>query len=104
MAIDSPKKTYRARAGKAIQVALDLEAQVASHVRVKAAEAGLTPSDQVRKMVGLDYSPPKRPRLTLSLKDTDYELLGTRYGLPATDTLAIKKRLMEELVALVADP
>jgi len=40
---------------------------------------------------------PKRPRLTVSLSDEDYQRLGERYKIPADQQLEIKKSVIEEL-------
>jgi hypothetical protein len=86
---------------KATQVAFEMEQKVACHIRELAAQDGLTPSDQIRKIIGLTYSPPKRPRLTVSLSEDDYVTLGQKYQLASTDTLGIKRRIMEELVKIL---
>ncbi|TAE33808.1 MAG: hypothetical protein EAY65_03800 [Alphaproteobacteria bacterium] len=88
---------------KATQIAFEMEQKIACHIRELAAREGLTPSDQIRKMLGLCYSPPKRPRLTVSLSDADYATLGKKYAVDARDTLNIKRKMMEELLTMVAD-
>lgn len=86
---------------KATQVAFELEQKVARYIREIAAKEGLTPSDQIRKMIGLSYSPPKRPRLTVSLSEVDYIVLGEKYKLDPSDSLVIKRRMIEELIQLI---
>ena len=87
------------KAIKATQSAFEMEQQVARTIRVKAAHEGLTPSDQIRKLLGLSYSAPKRPRLTVSLSPDDYAILGARYHIDPANTIAIKRRMMKELAA-----
>lgn len=87
---------------KATQIAFELEQKVASHIQQLAVKEGLTSSNQIRKLIGLSYSPPKRPRLTISLSPEDYEALGKKYDTDPSDTLSIKRRIMEELVALMS--
>lgn len=82
---------------KAIQVAFDLSGDMPNYIREVAGSNGLTPSDQIRKIVGLPYRPPKRLRLSISLSDKDYEYLGNRYGVPASDRDSIRERIREEL-------
>jgi len=84
---------------KSVQVAFELEQQIARSLQVSAAQEGLTPSNQIRKLIGLSYTPPKRPRLTLSLSEHDYQWLGEKYGLDAEDAIAIKREIMQELIA-----
>jgi hypothetical protein len=86
---------------KATQIAFEMEQKIACHIRELAAREGLTPSDQIRKMLGLSYYPPKRPRLTVSLGEDDYLALGKKYKLDSMDTLGIKRRMIEELVKMV---
>ncbi len=83
---------------KAVQVAFDTGEEIASRIRLAACQAGISPSDQIRCIIGLPTSSKaKRPRLTVTLSDEDYSALAERYGLPEHDKLAIKKRVMEEL-------
>jgi hypothetical protein len=83
---------------KATQVAFELEQHVARRIHELAAREGLTPSSEIRKLVGLSYSPPKRPRLSVSLSPEDYEVLAEKYGVEASDTLEIKRCIMQELM------
>lgn len=84
---------------RAVQVAFDVEEAVLSAVRQAAFESNLSTSDQIREILGLPVSSrPKRPRLTVSLAQSDYELLGARYGLAPDDRLAIKERVTRELI------
>lgn len=83
---------------KATQIAFELEQKIARHIHEQAAREGLTPSSQIRKLLDLPYSPPKRPRLTVSLSPEDYAALGKRYHLDPDDTLEIKRCMMQELI------
>lgn len=88
---------------KAVQLAFEMEQHVAASIREKALSSGLTPSDQIRKIIGLPYSPPKRPRLTVSLSPSDYQILAEKYHLDPSDIIAIKRMIMEMLIAHVDD-
>lgn len=84
---------------RAVQVAFDVEESVITAVRKAAFDSGLSTSDQVRVVLGLAViRQPKRPRLTVSLSPDDYRNLGERYGLDATDRLAIKERVVADLI------
>ena len=84
---------------KAVQVAFDMDEKFQLAIRREALEAGLSPSDQIREILGLPTSKrPKRPRLTVSLSAEDYYLLGEKYGLAPDQQLDIKKKLMEDLI------
>lgn len=90
------------KAIKATQVAFELEQKVARQINEMAVKEGLTTSNQIRKLMGLSYSPPKRPRLTVSLSPDDYVELGKKYNVDPNDTLKIKRRIIEELIELFA--
>lgn len=90
------------KAMKAVQVAFDMDEQFQLAIRREALDAGLSPSDQIRTILGLPTSKrPKRPRLTVSLSPADYELLAEKYGLTADQQLEIKRKLMDDLVLYV---
>lgn len=91
------------KAMKAVQVAFDMDEKIQLSIRKQALEAGLSPSDQIRDILGLPINKrPKRPRLTVSLALSDYQLLAEKYGLEARQQLDIKRRLMEELIESVS--
>jgi len=90
------------KAMKAVQVAFDMDEKIQLSIRKQALEAGLSPSDQIRDILGLPINKrPKRPRLTVSLALSDYQLLAKKYDLDAKQQLEIKRRLMEELIESV---
>lgn len=85
---------------KAIQVAFDISADAQKVIKQEALANNLNPPDQIRKILGLSYNKkPVRPRLTVTLKDEDFEVLGQRYGLDPKDQAAIREKVVEELVA-----
>jgi len=86
------------KALKAVQVAFDTSDEVATRLRLEAVREGLSPSDMIRRIVGLPVrARPVRPRLTVSLSDEDFHILAERYALKPSDRLAIKRRVMEEI-------
>lgn len=90
---------------RAVQVAFDVEEAVLTAVRRAAFNNNLSTSDQIRRILGLSVSSrPKRPRLTVSLAQHDYEVLGARYGLAPDERLAIKERVTRELIAFANSP
>ncbi len=91
------------KAIKAVQVAFDMDEKIQLSIRKQALDAGLSPSDQIRDILGLPINKrPKRPRLTVSLALSDYQLLAEKYGLEAEQQLDIKRRLMDELIESVS--
>lgn len=90
------------KAIKAVQVAFDMDEKIQLSIRKQALEAGLSPSDQIRDILGLTINKrPKRPRLTVSLAPDDYQVLAEKYGLKAEQQLEIKRKLMDELIEYV---
>jgi hypothetical protein len=90
------------KAMKAVQVAFDMDEKIQLSIRKQALEAGLSPSDQIRDILGLPINKrPKRPRLTVSLAPSDYDVLAEKYGLDSDQQLEIKKKLMDDLIIYV---
>jgi len=91
---------------RAVQVAFDVEQAVMEAVRVAAFHANISPSTQIRKVLGLPVPAraPQRPRLTVTLSEADYALLAARYGLAATDRLGIKEAATRDLMAFALPP
>jgi len=87
------------KAIKAVQVAFDMDEKIQLSIRKQALDAGLSPSDQIRDILGLPINKkPKRPRLTVSLAPSDYEILAEKYQLKADNQLEIKRKLMDDLI------
>ncbi|NOZ54532.1 MAG: hypothetical protein GXP08_15605 [Gammaproteobacteria bacterium] len=95
--IEKTPWTTSAKNLRAIQIAFDLGGNIPDFIRAVAANNGLSPSDQIRKIVNLPYRKPKRPRLTLSLKESDYLHLAKRYSVPASAKEVIREKIREEL-------
>ena len=92
------------KAIKAVQVAFDMDEKIQLAIRTQALQAGLSPSDQIRDILGLPINKrPKRPRLTVSLAPDDYVTLAEKYQLTPDQQLEIKKKLMDELIHHVND-
>ena len=99
MVRSSPRWSGSDAALRAVQVAFDVEKQVIDAVRYAAFESQLSPSDQIRKILGLPYSSkPVRPRLTVTLNDDDYLLLAERFKVDPDDKRRIKEVLHEQLI------
>ena len=87
------------KAIKAMQVAFDMDEKIQLSIRKEALDAGLSPSDQIRDILGLAINKrPKRPRLTVSLAPDDYQVLAQKYDLAPDQQLEIKRKLMDELI------
>lgn len=84
---------------RAIQLAFEFSKTVAEVIRNQANKQGLSSSDQIRSIIGLQPKVPKRPRLTVSLSEQDYEILANRYQLPLDDKAGIRQAIADELIA-----
>lgn len=90
------------KAIKATQVAFDISSEAQIAIKQEALANRLNPPDQIRKILGLPYNKkPQRPRLTVTLKEEDFDLLAAKYGLDGEDHAAIKEKVSEELLNFV---
>lgn len=94
-----PKRwTDSDKAIRATQVAFDVENEIIDTIKKEACHKGVAPSDMIRHIVGLSVTvKPLRPRLTMSLKEEDYNVLAEKYGLMPSERLAIKAQMVEEI-------
>lgn len=86
---------------KAVSVAVDLSEEIGRKLRVEAALNDLSPQDQLRKIIGLSYKKPQRPRISLSLRPDDYEFLSKKYGIDLAKKNEIKKAVLIEISAIL---
>ena len=91
------------KAIKATQVAFDISTEAQKQLKLKAIHNDLSPSDQMREILGLPCKKPVRPRLTISLSIDDYQILADHYGLDLEDKLAIKEKAAKEIIDNVMD-
>jgi hypothetical protein len=86
------------KAIRATQVAFDVENEIIDTIKTQACDKGVTTSDMIRLILGLDVTAKRvRPRLTMSLKEHDYQELANKYGLNANERLAIKAKIIQEI-------
>lgn len=89
-----------AKVVKAVQIAFDMDTQLQYSIRRSALDKGISPSEQIRHLLELPtHKKPKRPRLTVSLSQEDYQRLGERYKISPDQQLEIKKLVIEELTS-----
>jgi len=82
---------------RAVQLAFEFNQKVTEPIRQCANDNGLSPSDQIRKIIGLSTKKPKRPRLTVSLSAADYQILALRYQLNIEDKAGIRAAIAAEI-------
>ena len=87
------------KAVRAVQLAFDVGDEVNYQIRLEALEEGINPPDRVRQILGLPVnSKPVRPRLSISLSDIDFEMLGETFNVSPTDRLRIRQLAAEKLI------
>ncbi len=94
-AIEAVKKASGQK--KSTQVIFELH-DADDAFRLEACRHGLSPSDQLRDIFGLELAKKRRPRLSLSLSEDDWSNLAKRYKLKVVNRLAIRKRMEQELM------
>ncbi|MCJ8268721.1 MAG: hypothetical protein MJK04_04875 [Psychrosphaera sp.] len=99
MANQTDKWEKQKPAIRATQLAFDLSTAVQKKIKKKAIDADLTPSDMIRKILGLEVKSKKtRQRLTFYLNDEELAALAARYDIPEEDKITIKQKVAEELI------
>lgn len=79
-------------------MAFDLSNEIQRAFRVSAALQDVSTANMVRKVLQLPYRKNRaRPRLTVTLRDEDFEILARKYGLSPDDRVAIRQKVAEEL-------
>ncbi|TLX47983.1 hypothetical protein C1E24_04040 [Pseudoalteromonas phenolica] len=87
------------RAVRATQLAFDLSSEVQKHIKKQAIDDEVTPSDMIRRILGLEVKSKKtRQRLSFNLSDEELNQLGVQFGIVEPDE-ARKKRLIKQQVA-----
>jgi hypothetical protein len=84
---------------RAVQLVFELNKSISDTIRYQANKHGLSPSDQIRSVIGLETKQPKRPRLTISLSEEEYATLAQRYNLSIDNKVAIRQAIADELIA-----
>jgi len=82
---------------KKVQLTFELMQSVDRQIRIDAAKEGESPSNVVRKILGLDVSPPQRPRLGVSLSPEELESLAERYQVDPSDKKNLVRRAAEAI-------
>ncbi len=86
------------RSIRAVQLVFELNKSISDTIRNQANQHGLSPSDQIREIIGLEIKQPKRPRLTVSLSEEEYAALAKRYNVAVEDKTAIRQAIVNELI------
>ena len=73
---------------KKVQISFELAQNIDQQIRIEAAKSGDSPSNIIRRVLGLEVSPPVRPRLGVSLSQTEIEKLAAHYNADPKDRKA----------------
>jgi hypothetical protein len=82
---------------KKMQLAFEFEDFIEKQLKQDALDNGISPSSQLRKILGLHYDPPLKPRLTVSLTANDREELAKRYHIDSDDRAYLRLGISREI-------
>jgi hypothetical protein len=77
--------------------AVECDLRVANKIIDEAIRNEMRLSDVVRRVIELPVSHQEAVQIPITLSDDDYSLLAIRYGISASDRVAIKARIIEDL-------
>ncbi len=87
------------QAVRATQMAFDLSSEVQKSIKKQAIDQELTPSDMIRKILGLDVKSKKtRQRLSFNLNDDEIAQLASRFEVTVDDKRAVKQQVADLLI------
>ena len=87
------------QAVRATQMAFDLSSELQKSIKKQAIDQELTPSDMMRKILGLDVKSKKtRQRLSFNLNDDEIAQLASRFEVAVDDKRAVKQQVAELLI------
>ncbi|MDK1288419.1 hypothetical protein [Pseudoalteromonas umbrosa] len=95
------KKTWQKqeKAVRATQLAFDLSSEVQKFIKKNAIDEELTPSDMIRRILGLEIKSKKtRQRLSFNLSDDEIALLAQRFGISDGDKRMVKQKVADLLI------
>ncbi len=76
---------------------IECDLRVANQIIDEAIRGEMRLSDVVRRIIELPVAHQEAVQIPITLADEDYSLLAIRYGIPASDRNAIKKRIIQDL-------
>jgi bacterioferritin-associated ferredoxin len=101
---DLPNKWQKSNKSiRAVQLVFELNKPISDTIRHQANKNGISTSDQIRSVIGLQTKCPKRPRLTVSLSEEECKFLAHRYNLSPEDKTAIRQAIAAELTAYASE-
>ncbi len=92
------KWTKEKKVLKKLQLHFSFQQDIMRRIRYDAADALITPSDIIRRIIGLPYVKVQRPRIGLSFTPEVLAQLAAKYNLEAADEAEIKRRVIDEVI------
>ncbi len=92
------KWTKEKKVLKKLQLHFSFQQDIMRRIRYDAADASITPSDIIRRIIGLPYVKVQRPRIGLSFTPEVLAQLAAKYNLEAADEAEIKRRVIDEVI------
>ncbi len=86
-----------------VQISLDFPDAADILLRTLAAREHKAPSAMIREIVGMPSSPPKRARIGVSFNQAELQKLGERYDVDPHDKALIRRKLTEEVSAVLSN-
>lgn len=88
---------------KKMQLAFEFEDFIEKELKREALDNGISPSSQLRKILGLHYDQPLKPRLTVTLTEEDRAILAERYNIDARDRAYLRLGITREIEAYYSE-
>jgi hypothetical protein len=79
------------------QLSFDLNDELMAKVKEISIRDGISPNDVVRRAIGLDVNPPKRPRISLSMTMTELEKVSNKMNLNPENATQLKQGIKEAI-------
>ena len=84
---------------RAMQLAFDVGDEINHQIRLEALQQGLSPPDRIRQILGLPINrKPVRPRLSISLSESDFAMLAEKFDVTIEDKLRIRQLAAQKLI------
>lgn len=93
-----PKRfTTSDRQIKKMQLAFEFAESIEKGLKAEAMQNNLSPTAQLRKILGLPVDMPIKPRLSVTLSDADRQLLAERYHIDPDDRAFLRLNISREV-------
>lgn len=82
---------------KKMQLAFEFGEGIEKGLKSEAINNGLSPTAQLRKILGLPVDMPVKPRLSITLSESDLKTLAERYGIEPGDRAFMRLNITREV-------